>query len=195
MKTIEQINKEHAAALAALEIQTRLVNNMPPSVKPKYIHNGGYKCDASIIIEIDNRIDALPIIDALPPVPAVMHKDTFLSFYPLQSVEPGDEHHTSPITPVIWEADKTGDYRTNCNYKYWTMIDGLLVSVKLKIKKDPATHRARNPRAKLVATRMYYLTDAPTGGNVRKYADSGRDILGSTVIYWTDGTSLTEVIK
>lgn len=180
-------------ATAEAEIRTAIVSKLPEAVIPQvqHIHAGGYRCDGSVKIAVEKRADVLPLLDALPPIPVLMVKNSSLSFVPESRIaaKERDDNATekTPVEGVLWKVDKVGSYPASASVEWWADLGLYVIKVEVAVTKDRAYYEEAHQRdaRRRITKHQWVLRKAPGGHVVNWWAE--HDKPKPHTVYWRRG--------
>ena len=124
-----------------LELKKKKIIKALPAALPlpvKLVLASGYKSEGTVCFEMASREQVLSLLDVLPAAEVLWlkQKGGFSSFIPkLRFVGPLKPNQTAtPVSGVHLNVEGHKNGRTSENFRWWTELDGMLVSIDVRLK-------------------------------------------------------------
>lgn len=183
---LRQQNNEHREdVIKKAEVIDRALSLLP-DIPVSHIYVPDHRGNVWIEIEVEQRAEALALMDILKPVPVVIHKDVCTSILPLKQLtdkmrEQGTYFEIEPF--YLWQAEyRSWNHKTDISMWWFCEIEELMFKVKCPILKDPGRiweKIERNSRQEIIS-RKWQFDNFPSADWLQFYSV---DPPGDKVLY------------
>ena len=144
----EAAKLEELARIIAAELEPQLVAPIT-----RYSQHTPY-AEAFISLDVPTLPEALEQAERLNPLCLYRIKRGCTKFCTEDYFKDGDEEHAEAIGGYIYKVEKTASYPTEKQLRFFVMIEGRTLEIRLNVKDDPLTdiynHPVRDGRGRIV---------------------------------------------
>lgn len=191
---VKQLDEDREKRLREFEEQQYVLNLLPQTIVPKYIHTFAYKADAWLIFEVKDRAAAMEIIKVLPPVDLLMVRNGWLSFFPATRLESGDLQRGKvwPISGFTFSVESGVGFSSR-EISWWTRVGDKLLKVTCRLEFDPTGFSVKSKMVFGEPIYTFEIRNPPKNAICKKFSKSSTSS-GRHVFYWPRGTSFEEAL-
>jgi hypothetical protein len=137
------------------KIKVKVIERIPvPGYR--FLHAGGYKCDATVTYEVNTRAEAVAIYSKMPGVPLALVRDSCVAIMAKERVEKKIKAKITSLSRFVFKLDKLIDYPRTAKLWWVHKLGDLLVSVNVEIKNDPSYYvldKIRDVRNRIIESK------------------------------------------